>query len=64
MTMYGAISSGAFGVVNTGEYEGSNVDLAEQFADMVVSQRMIEANSRVFDAASQVMQTLTYLGRS
>ena len=64
MTMFGAISSGAFGVVNTGEYEGSNVDLAEQFADMVVSQRMIEANSRVFDAASQVMQTLTYLGRS
>lgn len=63
MTMFGSVSSGAFGTVNSGEYEGSNVDLADQFADMVVSQRMIEANSRVFDAASQVMQTLTYLGK-
>lgn len=63
LAMFGNISSGAFGTVNSGEYEGSNVDLAEQFADMVVAQRMLEANSRVFDTSSQIMKTLTYLGQ-
>ncbi len=61
--LYGSISAGAFGTVNSGEYEGSNVDLAEQFADMIISQRMLEANSRVFNTASNILQTLSYLGQ-
>ncbi len=63
MALYGSISSDAFGTVKSGILEGSNVDLATQFADMVVSQRAIEANSRVFDATNQILQTLSTLGR-
>ncbi len=63
LAMYGSVLSGAFGTVSAGEYEGSNVDLADQFAQMVISQRMLEANGRVFDASSQVLKTLTYLGQ-
>ncbi len=61
--LYGSVSAGAFGTVNSGEYEGSNVVLAEQFADMIISQRMLEANSRVFNTASNILQTISYLGQ-
>lgn len=63
MALYGSINSAAFGNVKSGILEGSNVDLATQFADMVVSQRAIEANSRVFDTTNQILQTLSALGR-
>lgn len=60
---YGVADSGAFGTIKSGGLEGSNVDLARQFADMITAQRSIEANSRVFDAANQVMKTLSYMGQ-
>lgn len=63
MALYGSINSAAFGNVQSGILEGSNVDLATQFADMVVAQRAIEANSRVFDTTNQILQTLSALGR-
>ena len=63
MALYGSISSAAFGSVRSGILEGSNVDLASEFAEMVTSQRLIEANSRVFDATNQILQTLSQLGR-
>ena len=40
-----------------------NVDLTKQFANMIIAQRAIEANSRVFNTANQVMQSLVYLGQ-
>ena len=63
MALYGSISSAAFGSVRSGILEGSNVDLASEFAEMVTSQRLIEANSRVFDTTNQILQTLSSLGR-
>lgn len=63
MVLYGSISSAAFGNVKSGVLEGSNVDLASEFADMVVSQRAIEANSRVFTTTNEILQTLTQLAR-
>lgn len=63
MALYGCINSAAFGNVKSGILEGSNVDLASEFADMVTSQRLIEANSRVFDTTNQILQTLSQLGR-
>jgi len=63
MVLYGSISSTAFGNVKSGVLEGSNVDLASEFADMVVSQRAIEANSRVFTTTNEILQTLSNLGR-
>ncbi len=56
MVLYGSISSAAFGNVKSGVLEGSNVDLASEFADMVVSQRAIEANSRVFTTTNEILR--------
>ena len=63
IALYGSINSNAFGSVISGVLEGSNVDLASEFAEMVVAQRAIEANSRVFDTTNQILQTLSTLGR-
>lgn len=59
---FGSVSSNAFGQVKSGILEGSNVDVATEFANMITAQRAIEANSRVFNTANSIMQTLSYLG--
>lgn len=60
---YGMPNSGGFGLLQTGAYEGSNVDMTKQFSDMILAQRAIEANSRVFSTQNQIMQTVVYLGQ-
>lgn len=59
---FGTGNANAFGSVKTGGLEASNVDLAAEFANMITAQRAVEANSRIFDTANQIMQTLVYLG--
>lgn len=59
---YGMAGEMAFGPIESGGYEGSNVDIAAELTNMISAQRMIQMNSRVFSAASEVMQTLAYLG--
>lgn len=56
---------GAMGVgsLKAGGLESSNVDLSKQLSDMILAQRAIQANSRVFTTTSDVMQTLVGLGR-
>lgn len=61
--IYGIANSSLFGGIKSGGLEASNVDLTKQFADMIIAQRAIEANSRVFNTANQVMQSLVYLGQ-
>lgn len=61
--IYGVANSSLFGGIKSGGLEASNVDLTKQFADMIIAQRAIEANSRVFNTANQVMQSLVYLGQ-
>lgn len=61
--MYGVADSNIFGSIKSGGLEASNVDLTKQFSDMIIAQRAIEANSRVFNTANQVMQSLVYLGQ-
>lgn len=51
------------GTLITGGLEGSNVDLARELSNMIIAQRAINANSRVFGTASSVMETLSNLGR-
>ncbi len=57
--------AGAMGVgsLQSGGLEASNVDMAKQFSDMILAQRAIQANSRVFDTASNVMQSIVYMGQ-
>ncbi len=62
-TFYGTPGSNLFGAVQTGALEASNVDLTKQFSDMIIAQRAIEANSRVFSTQNQVLQTLVYIGQ-
>ena len=60
---YGVAGEMAFGEIEPGGYEGSNVDIATELSNMIMAQRMIQMNSRVFGTASSVMETLSYLGQ-
>ncbi len=61
--VYSTADSNGIGAVRTGGLETSNVDMARQFSNMILAQRAIEANSRVFDTSNSILQTLVYLGR-
>ena len=60
---YGMAGEVSFGSIESGGYEGSNVDIASELSNMIMAQRMIQMNSRVFSTASSVMETLAYLGQ-
>ena len=60
---YGMAGEVSFGSIESGGYEGSNVDIAAELTNMITAQRMIQMNSRVFSTASSVMETLAYLGQ-
>ena len=60
---YGMAGEVSFGSIESGGYEGSNVDIASELSNMITAQRMIQMNSRVFSTASSVMETLSYLGQ-
>ncbi|MDR2534685.1 MAG: flagellar hook protein FlgE [Treponema sp.] len=51
------------GEIRTGVLEMSNVDMAEQFTDMIVTQRGFQANSRTIQTADQLLQELLSLKR-
>jgi len=51
------------GKIIGGAVEMSNVDLAKQFTDMIVSQRGFQANSRVITTADEMLQDLLSLKR-
>ena len=59
---YGMAGEMSFGTIESGGYEESNVDIAFELSNMIMAQRMIQMNSRVFSTASSVMETLAYLG--
>ncbi len=51
------------GKVIAGALEMSNVDLAEQFTDMIVTQRGFQANARTITTSDQMLQELLTLKR-
>lgn len=51
------------GKLISGALEMSNVDLAEQFTDMIVTQRGFQANSRTIQTSDQMLQELLTLKR-
>ncbi len=55
--------SEGLGAVQQGYLEGSNVNVVEQFIQMIVAQRTYEANSRVVNTADQMFQQINQLGR-
>jgi flagellar hook protein FlgE len=51
------------GKIVSGTLEMSNVDMAEQFTDMIITQRGFQANSRTIQTADQLLQELLTLKR-
>ena len=51
------------GKVVSGALEMSNVDLAEQFTDMIITQRGFQANSKTIQTSDQMLQELLTLKR-
>lgn len=48
----------ARGAIRGGFLEESNVDIAQQFTDLIVSQRSFQANTRTISVASELLQEL------
>lgn len=55
--------TGAFGEILSGALEGSNVDIANELTEMIESQRIYTANSKVFQTGSDLMDVLINLKR-
>lgn len=51
------------GKINAGLLEMSNVDLSDQFTDMIVTQRGFQANSRTITTTDQMIQEVLGLKR-
>lgn len=47
-----------FGVIRSGEIELSNVDLSQQFSDLVIMQRGYQASSQIVSTANEMLQQL------
>ena len=59
----GPAETGSRGKITAGALEMSNVDLAEAFTDMIVTQRGFQANSRSITTSDQMLQELLTLKR-
>lgn len=59
----GPASQAGRGKIVAGSLEMSNVDMSEQFTDMIVTQRGFQANSRTITTSDQMLQELINLKR-
>jgi flagellar hook protein FlgE len=59
----GTAGAGGRGIVQGGALEMSNVDLAQEFTNLVVAQRGFQANSRVITTSDELLQDLVNLKR-
>ncbi len=61
---FGAPGTGGRGTIQGGALEQSNVDLAGEFAQLILAQRGYQANTRTISTADQMMQEAMNLKRS
>jgi flagellar hook protein FlgE len=54
----GAPGEGVFGTLAGASIEAANVDLAEQFGELIISQRGYQASSQIVSAANEMIQQL------
>ena len=59
----GTAGSGGRGDISPGKIEMSNVDLSQEFTDMIVTQRGFQANSRIITVSDEMLQELVNLKR-
>lgn len=60
---YGPPGSNGRGLIRSGQLEQSNVNLTQEFSDMIVTERAYQANSRVVNTADQMLQQLMSLSQ-
>jgi flagellar hook protein FlgE len=63
LAQVGVPGAGGRGAVAGGTLEMSNVDLAQEFTNLIVAQRGFQANSRVITASDELLQDLVNLRR-
>lgn len=54
---------GGRGAIKSGSLEMSNVDLSEEFTEMIVAQRGFQANTRIITTSDEILQELVNLKR-
>ncbi|MFA5880969.1 MAG: flagellar hook protein FlgE [Eubacteriales bacterium] len=59
----GTAGSGGRGDISPGKLEMSNVDLSQEFTDMIITQRGFQANSRIITTSDEMLQELVNLKR-
>jgi flagellar hook protein FlgE len=60
---YGPAGTGGAGSLMGGALEMSNVDLSQEFTNLIVAQRGFQANARIITTSDEVLQELTNLKR-
>jgi flagellar hook protein FlgE len=63
LAQIGTLCTGGRGLLLTSTLEGSNVDLAEEFTELIRGQRGFQANSRVITTSDEVLQEVVNLKR-
>lgn len=61
--VYGVAQEGGFGTIYGSSLELSNVDLSQQFVDMIQNQRAFQANSRIITAVNEMTQEVVNIRR-
>ena len=59
----GAADTGGRGAIASGYLEASNVDMAQEFTNMILAQRGFQASSRVITTSDEILQELVNLKR-
>jgi flagellar hook protein FlgE len=60
---FGTANEGGFGAVRQGVLEMSNVDLANEFTEMIITSRSYQANSKTITTSDEMLQELIDLKR-
>ncbi|MER7002614.1 flagellar hook protein FlgE [Dactylosporangium sp. NPDC000555] len=63
LAQIGSPGSSGLGTLQSGAVEMSNVDLAQEFTNLIVAQRGFQANSKVISTSDDVLQELVNLKR-
>jgi flagellar hook protein FlgE len=59
----GVASTNGRGSISAGTLEMSNVDIAKEFANMIIYQRGFQANSKIITTGDEILQTLVNMKR-
>ncbi|MEU7903113.1 flagellar hook protein FlgE [Actinoplanes sp. NPDC049118] len=63
LAQVGSAGTAGLGLITNGALEMSNVDLAQEFTNLVIAQRGFQANSRIITTSDEILQELVNLKR-